>query len=133
MILVASCKTQKRPQLIDTDKAFISLSKGRCLGKCPVYDLWVFKDGRVLYNGIDNVLKKGVQETSISLAQIDTLEKLIPTIKHHNINDVISRDKPLTILKFNNKRIVYQSSKSRGNLLFISNLLNNIQLNINNE
>ncbi len=133
MILVASCKTQKSPKFIDTENAFISLSKGRCMGRCPVYDLWVFKDGRVIYNGIDYVAKKGIQETMISPAKIDTLERLIPTIKTTNLGEIISRDKPLTILRFNDKRIVYQSSKSKGNLLFISNLLNKIQIEINNE
>ena len=65
MILVASCKTSSKTKIIDTQRALISLSKGRCLGNCPVYDLWVFKNGNVIYNGIDNVNKTGIHETTI--------------------------------------------------------------------
>ena len=133
MILVASCKTQKSPQLIDTENALISISKGRCLGKCPVYDLWVFKNGNVIYNGIDNVEKLGVQEATISLAKIDTLEKLITNININDLGAVKGRDKPLTILRYNNKKYVFQTSKIKGNILKINNLMKDIQLLINKK
>ncbi|MEE9361454.1 MAG: DUF6438 domain-containing protein [Cellulophaga sp.] len=89
MILVASCKTNKRTKLIDTEKSFISISKGRCLGNCPVYDLWNFKDGNVIYNGIDHVEKKGIQETTVSQSKIDALTKLIASIKPTDIGEIM--------------------------------------------
>lgn len=131
MILVASCKTNKSTKLIDTEKSFISISKGRCLGDCPVYDLWVFKNGNIIYHGIDHVQKKGVQKTSISLSKIDTLEKLISTINTKDLGEIKGRDTPLSILRFNNKRMVYQASKAKGNLQYINKLLDSIHLSIN--
>ncbi|MDO5980547.1 DUF6438 domain-containing protein [Flavivirga spongiicola] len=133
MILIASCKTSKKTQIIDTESSLISLSKGRCLGNCPVYDLWIFKNGNVIYNGIDNVNKKGIQEITISESKIDTLTKLMTSINPSDLGEIKGYDKPLSILRFNNKKFVYQSKNIQGNLHKINNLIENIHFYINNR
>ena len=130
MILITSCATNKKVDVVDTNKAFISLSKGKCLGSCPVYDLWIFKDGKVVYSGLENVEKKGIHETKISLEQINELCKLVKKASDVEAGDIRGRDIPLSILKFKDKRIVYQSLKIKGNLLIINNLINNIVIGI---
>lgn len=133
MILVASCKTSSKTKIIDTQRALISLSKGRCLGNCPVYDLWVFKNGNVIYNGIDNVNKTGIHETTISISKVDSLTKLMDHVNPEDLGMIKGRDKPLSILKFNNKRYVYQSKKIQGNLQKINSLIEDVYFSINLE
>ncbi len=132
MVLIASSTTNKKTQIIDTQDSFISLSKGRCTNASAVYDLWVFKSGKVVYNGIENVNKRGTHVTNISLDDIFTLEKLIPTIKIENIGPVKGRNNPLSILRIKNKKIVYQAKRTNGSLLYINNLIENLQKKINN-
>ena len=132
MILISSCKSREKTKIIDTGRALISISKGRCLGDCSVYDLWVFKNGHVIYNGIDNVNKKGIQETSVSRSKIDTLIKLMVNIKVTDLGEIKGKDKPLTILKFKDKKFVFQPQKTKGNLQKINSIMENIHLSINN-
>ena len=54
MTLLTTYFTKKRSNFSVKD-AFLSLSKGKCLVDCPVYDLLIFRDGQVIYNGIENV------------------------------------------------------------------------------
>ncbi len=127
MILITSCSISKKLDINDTDKAYISLSKGKCQKYCPVYDLWIFKDGKVLYNGIDNVEKIGLHETTVStkvLKQIDALTKAA------DINDLgrpKGRDLPLTIIRFNDKTVAFQESRAKGNLLILNDLIEKIK------
>ena len=130
MVILTSCTSNKNIQAIDTDKAIISLSKGKCLGNCPVYDLWIFNDGRVVYNGLENVDKKGMHETSISLEKLSQIEALINNSTAKEIGGSSRRDLPITILKFNNRKTVYLESKISGNLLKVNNIMFNILENI---
>ncbi len=38
---------------------FIGVSGGTCSGTCPVYELYVFDDGRVVFNGRKDTSKVG--------------------------------------------------------------------------
>jgi len=39
---------------------FVAIAGGACLGTCPVYELYVFDDGRVVFSGKKNSSKTGV-------------------------------------------------------------------------
>jgi uncharacterized protein DUF6438 len=45
---------------------FVAVSGGACLGTCPVYDLYVFSDGRVIFSGRKFTGKLGVMTKQIS-------------------------------------------------------------------
>ena len=126
MTLLTSYFTKRQKQSYNIKDAFISLSKGKCLNNCPVYDLWIFKDGQVVYNGIENVEKEGVRKMFISLEAIRHLNQLLLKIGPEDLGIIRERKKPLTLLKFKSKRIVYQSSKIRGSLLELDRLLESI-------
>lgn len=126
MSILASYFTRRQRQSYNIKNALISLSKGKCLNDCPVYDLWIFRDGHVVYNGIENVQKKGVHKMMISFEAIKHLNRLLSEISSEDIGNIRERKKPLTLLKFNGKRIVYQSSKVRGGLLELDQLLESI-------
>ena len=126
MTLITEYFTKRQKQTYDVKDAFLSLSKGRCLTDCPVYDLWIFRDGQVVYNGIENVEKKGAHKMLISHEAIKYLNELISGMKPKDIGSVREKKKPLTLLKFKDKRIVYQSSRVGGNLMELDQLLDSI-------
>lgn len=126
MTLLTSYFTKKQKQSYNIKDAFLSLSKGRCLNDCPVYDLWIFKDGQVVYNGIENVEKQGIHKMLISHEAIKHLNQLLIELGPEDIGNIRERKKPLTLLKFKGKRIVYQSTKASGNLLELDRLFESI-------
>ena len=117
-------KSQKHTH--NVKDAFLSLSKGSSLTDCPVYDLWIFRDGQVIYNGIENVDKKGTHKMLISHEALKYLNELILEMKPKDLGGVREKKKPLTLIKFKDKRIVYQSSKAGGSLMELDRLLDSI-------
>jgi hypothetical protein len=126
MALLTSYFVKKEKQSYDIKDAFISISKGRCLHDCPVYDLWIFKNGQVVYNGLENVDKKGIHKMLISLEAIKHLNQLLIDISPNDLGSIRERKKPLTLLKFRGKRMVYQSSRVGGRLKELDDLLESI-------
>jgi hypothetical protein len=45
---------------------FIGISGGSCNGTCPVYELYVFDDGRVVYSGRKDTSKLGVFKKKVA-------------------------------------------------------------------
>ncbi|MCL6293443.1 DUF6438 domain-containing protein [Jejuia spongiicola] len=128
MILMSpSCSISKKNASVVKEKLIVTFSKGKCLGNCPVYDLYIYNNGRVVYNGIDNVKKKGVYETLIALDTVKRIEYLMKHFSPEEIGNTNGRDIPFTILKINDKKVVYRSTRSSGNLLKINNLIENIK------
>lgn len=126
MTLLTTYFTKKHKQSYDVKDAFLSLSKGKCLVDCPVYDLLIFCDGQVIYNGIENVEKEGVHKMLISHEAIKHLNNLLLDMKPEDLGGVRERKKPLTLLKFKNKRIVYQSNRVSGSLYELDRLFESI-------
>ncbi len=126
MTLLTTYFTKRQKQSYDVKDAFLSLSKGKSLIDCPVYDLLIFSDGHVIYNGIENVEKVGVHKMLISHEAIKHLNNLLLDMKPEDLGDVRERKKPLTLLKFKNKRIVYQSKRVSGSLYELDCLFESI-------
>ena len=45
---------------------FVAISGGQCSGTCPVYELYVFDDGRVVFSGRKDTTKSGVWNKKVS-------------------------------------------------------------------
>ncbi|HEU5137543.1 MAG TPA: DUF6438 domain-containing protein [Steroidobacteraceae bacterium] len=45
---------------------FIGVSGGACSGNCPVYELYLFEDGRVVFSGRKNTSKVGVWNKKVA-------------------------------------------------------------------
>lgn len=131
MTLLTSYFVSKQEKLKDTNDALLSLSKGKCQNNCPVYDLWIFENGQVIYKGIENVSKEGVHTITISTDLVRKMYDLILNCNPRDIGGAKGRDNPLTIIKFNNKKVVFQSQRAKGNLLELNNLLEHIASTIN--
>jgi len=134
MSLLSSYFSNKTEPYFNTEGAFLSLSKGKnLLDNSPVFDLWVFENGEIIYNGLENVDKIGMYKTNILLDVIDDIKEFILSINPNDIGQVKGIDNPLTILKLNNKKIVYQPVRIKGNLLNLNNLLESMVENIQKD
>ena len=59
---------------------FVAISGGQCSGTCPVYELYVFDDGRVVFSGRKDTAKTGVWNKKVSpTAYAELLATLVRT------------------------------------------------------
>ena len=131
MPMLTSYFVRKQKSSMGMEDVFLSLSKGKGLSdESPVFDLWIYKNGHILYNGIENVEKKGKIKSSIPFDILNRIEEIINDYDSNDIGEIKGRDNPLNMMKFNGKKIVYQSNRLQGNLLELNNLLELIAENI---
>ncbi len=120
LILSVSCSTIQH----DASSPVIQLTKKRCLGKCPVYDLMIYKNGLVTYNGIDNVSKRGVHQFSIPTKKMEALNKLFDDsgFKDIEIKSTKGRDFPITQLTYQNKTVSFKGNVPKNVHVIIEEL-----------
>ena len=111
-IVNISCKTTE----LNSQVPYLKLTKERCLGKCPVYDLVMFESGKVVYIGIDNVSKKGKSIYKVSKRKQRKLEELLMNFEAINYEKKRIRDLPKTKVKYKNKEIVFQGNDIPENI-----------------
>jgi hypothetical protein len=91
------------------ENMYVKISKTHCSGDCPVYDVVLFKDGKVLFNGIENVLVKGKQEFKISTKKMKKIKEMFQKTSFgtylDNYADRSVMDFPSTFITHNNKQI----------------------------
>ena len=51
--------------LVSRGETFLAVEGGACLGTCPMYEIYVFENGRVLFNGREYTRARGVVESRI--------------------------------------------------------------------
>ncbi len=66
MAIIIGCSSSKHVK----EDALLYYGKTQCLGKCPVFDMYIFNDGKVLYEGLKNVTLKGKHQFKISSSEI---------------------------------------------------------------
>lgn len=127
LIMVSfSCQSTKNTSANPSkDEALVYYSKGSCLGKCPVYDVWIYKDGSVSYSGIHHVSAKGNIETKLEERELRELKTMLNKGPYKDLAFKKVRDWPITTLRFNGKEYKYYSSKLDGALKEIDTKLKN--------
>ncbi len=120
--LLAVCGDSKAqlenvPQTPQTDKIELSLTMKRtaCLGHCPVYELNIKPDGKVIFEGIQDTKVKGKTESNLSKEKTNQLISEIENAGFFLLKDfydkgsgncpTIATDNPTVTLsiKFNEK------------------------------
>lgn len=110
----------------------VSFRKTPCYGYCPVFEIRINNNGKVFYNGIQNVLIKGKKEFQLSNKEFETLkEKLAKTSFSSyktSYNNPRLMDAPSSYIKHNNKEIQLRVWKNVPTALvnltkYIENLL----------
>jgi hypothetical protein len=113
LLTICSCKTTKNEILENTQQELLLFySKGACLGKCPVYDLVVYDNGAVIYNGIAKVEQKGELKNKLSSEQFSELKTILTENLGQPTEFKKIRDVPVTTLRFNDKKYEYHASRS---------------------
>jgi hypothetical protein len=58
-------------------ESYVVLSGGGCPGPCPVYEIFVFESGRVVFNGKEHTVRTGIVERVTMPSQYFELRKLL--------------------------------------------------------
>lgn len=99
------CVTSKQ-----TITPIIHYRKTACLGKCPVFDLYVYENGNIRYKRLNNVKIKGDQNFHISKKEVQQLEQEIVKLTIDPLK-VFVRDLPKMKITYNGKTITIQQTK----------------------
>jgi hypothetical protein len=62
-----------------------TLSRGGCYGRCPVYEIWIYPDGRVLYHGDMHVRVRGYREWRIPRERLAQLRAAFARSRYWNL------------------------------------------------
>jgi hypothetical protein len=90
---------------------FIGVSSGTCSGNCPVYELYLFDDGRVVFNGRKGTRKTGVWNKKVAP---DVYADLLTTIVRTKVLD--EEIKRGTCLKGRSVLTVMRSASDTGDV-----------------
>jgi len=88
---------------------FIGVSGGACSGTCPVYELYLFDDGRLVFNGRKDTSKVGVWKKQLG-PEVYT-ELLTTIVKTQVLENEVKRK---TCLKGRSMLIVMRSASQAG-------------------
>lgn len=65
----------------------VTLERGACFGTCPIYNLYIYADGTVVYLGINHVAVAGVQTSQIDPADVEWLVQEMEVSGYFEWND----------------------------------------------
>jgi len=94
---------------------FIGVSSGTCSGTCPVYELYLFDDGRVVFNGRKDTSKVGVWNKKVTP---DVYAELLSMFVKTQVLDKEIKRK--TCLKGRSMLIVMRSASEAGDVRTVS-------------
>jgi len=134
ILTLTSCKSGN-PATTSVEKKITVLeySKSPCLGRCPVYTLIVFSDGIVLYESRDVELKKVSVICQLSREQMEQLTSLLANSLEEPILFQRIRDRPVTVLKYDDNRYEYHASKIDGLLKQVNTRIEHLVAQVNDE
>jgi len=75
LLFVLACSSTKDISKLKEKDIVISLKKGSCYGKCAVYNLHIYKDGFVTYEGILHAEKIGLFSKKVTKEELKSLRK----------------------------------------------------------
>ncbi|MCK4853144.1 MAG: hypothetical protein KAT31_02755 [Bacteroidales bacterium] len=99
--LIYSCSG---PRTITDEDMLIELKRTPCYGSCPVYTLKIDKNGKGLFDGVENVEKIGRFSFSFSHDELVELEDAFLQVDFYqlrNIYDAQVSDLPTTYITYN--------------------------------
>jgi hypothetical protein len=94
---------------------FVGVSGSSCSGTCPVYELYVFDDGRVVFNGRKDTSKAGIWNRKVSP---EVYAELLTTLVKTQVLD--KEIKRRTCLKGRSMLIVMRSASDAGDVSTVS-------------
>ena len=86
------------------NKAFFSMKRTPCYGKCPTYNIIFFNDGKVIYEGKKFVPNEGKYEGQLNIKTLALIQDKIRQVDFFNLDSVYDArisDLPSVILEVN--------------------------------
>jgi hypothetical protein len=102
-VFLISCGGSK--VLFDQKGVVAAIEKGSCFGKCPVYKMEIFRDGKVVYEGKRHTKKLGVYSKTITQKELAAISKEFKAAGFDtlpNSYESLVADLPSTMLYFGN-------------------------------
>ncbi len=97
------------PVKIDTETLdsflYLKYLRGACFGRCPVYSIEVYGDGRIVYDAKMFTKRKGIYEGRLNKAELDDLKKRIEKLNFKNLSPMYPEDRSLYIPDLPNKEM----------------------------
>lgn len=91
------------------ENRLLSIRKTPCFGDCPVYELYIDKEGNVIYNGIQYVTEEGKREFKLSDEELKKLTEMINSGDFDSFKDEYDNpnitDLASTFITYNGKQI----------------------------
>jgi len=100
------------------EEALLYYGKTQCLRSCPVFDMYIFEDGKVLYEGVKNTTPLGKQEYTVKPDDIKKIKQVLEKVDFE-AKDKLTRDLPNTILKFKGNTLISQDIKQLKELIIL--------------
>lgn len=72
---LAACQTS--PEVKSEPTVLVTLKRGPCNGRCPVYSVSVQSDGRVIFDGVRNVAYPGETKLKMASSMLEQLKKAL--------------------------------------------------------
>ncbi len=86
-LLEAGCTTSKNSKTTSASFDQITLARTECYGRCPVYNVTIYADGRVHYKGEKYVEVLGKDSTKLSSQQMRQLVAAIDSVGYFTLRD----------------------------------------------
>lgn len=98
-----------------TDRTVISLSRGSCKGRCPVYSIIITENKEVVYQGVKNTTVTGNKSIQLTKSQY---KELIQSFKDSGFEKLKenylsgTRDLPKMEISYMNKTVIYHKKNA---------------------
>ena len=100
-ILICSCSV---PRTITDEDLLIELKRTPCYGSCPVYTAKINKNGKGLFEGVENVEKIGRFSFSLSQDELMEFENAFLQVDFYQLRNIYMEqvsDLPTTYITYN--------------------------------
>ncbi len=125
LLFLVACKSKKvtTPSATELGDPTMTLAKSTCFGKCKVFNLKIYANKAVSYEGIQNVENIGMFRSTMTDADYQSLIALFEAADFKNLDATYLtgvRDKQKTTLSFSQKEVRYQSRAASPELKAIT-------------
>jgi hypothetical protein len=109
LLSLSACSTTKNVFEFKKEDIVIGLQKGACFGNCSVYNLNIYKNRYVVFEGLINVDKYGVYSKQLSKQEFSDLKTSYDNAGFMNMKDQYSIDivdMPLITMSYNSNKVM---------------------------
>ncbi|MFV0247889.1 MAG: DUF6438 domain-containing protein [Tenacibaculum sp.] len=131
-LVVKNDKNTLKNIIADLENTLVSLRKTACFGDCPVYEVLIDKQGKLIYKGLKYVSKTGVHKFDLTETELKTLKEKLVKENFKNFKELYDNseimDLSSTYIVFEDKQVEIRLWKDIPDPLieiheFITNLL----------